>query len=90
MQTVQVHAKGTVNLVDLSARSMRGLNTFLKYIRFPLGSDSSKRPRVYLIPSFVSECCNECGRGGIKYYGGKDYCNYVTWEDGYFEFMKNI
>lgn len=90
LQTVQISAKGSVRLINLSEKSMRGLNTFLKYIRFPLGTDSSKRPRAYLIPSFVSECCNMHGIDGIKYYGGKDYSNYVTWKDGYFDFRGNV
>ena len=73
-----------------AAKSLRGLNVFLKFVRFPLDEDNSKRPRAYLIPSFVSDCCSECGLDGIKYYGGKDYSNYVTWNDGFYVFKRNI
>lgn len=90
LQTVELGVRGEVNLIDLSAKSMRGLNTFLRYIRFPLENDKSSRPRVYLIPSFVSECCRQCNIDGIKYYGGKDYSNYVTWSDGYYNFIRNV
>ncbi|SFI24446.1 RES domain-containing protein [Pseudobutyrivibrio sp. OR37] len=90
LQTVEVGVNTNVRLIDLSEKNRRGLNTFFKYIRFPLKNDSGKRPREYLIPSFVAECCRMVGINGIKYYGGKDYSNYVTWEDGYYEFRRNI
>lgn len=88
IQTAIISPMRKINMIDLSAKSMKGYNVFLKYIRFPLGDDTSKSPRVYLIPSFVSECCKECGIGGIKYYGGASYSNYVTWDDSYFEFLE--
>ena len=44
--------------------------------------------REYLIPNFVSDCCKRLEIEGIKYYGGKDYSNYVSWHEGYFEFVK--
>lgn len=86
LQTVRMKPRCNIKMIDLSGKFRRGYTTFLKYIRFPLGNDASQLPRVYLIPAFVSECCKECGIDGIKYYGGKDYHNYVTWKDGYFEF----
>jgi len=86
LQTVKVGISKNANLIDLSAKSMRGLNTLLKYIRFPL-NDNGNNPRVYLIPSFISMCCKSAGIDGIKYYGGKDYSNYVTWDDGYYSFI---
>ena len=90
IQTVEIGTNGKAKLLDLSAKSLRGLNVFLKFVRFPLDEDNSKRPRAYLIPSFVSDCCSECGLDGIKYYGGKDYSNYVTWNDGFYVFKRNI
>ena len=90
LQTVQISHKGDVKLIDLSGKSLRGLNTFLRYIRFSLADDKSNRPRVYLIPSFVSDCCADCGFDGIKYYGGKDYSNYVTWKDCYYDFVHDV
>lgn len=86
LQTVRMKPCCNIRMIDLSGKFRRGYKTFLKYIRFPLGNDTSQMPRVYLIPAFVSDCCKECGIDGIKYYGGKDYHNYVTWKDGYFEF----
>ncbi|MDC7301001.1 hypothetical protein [Agathobacter ruminis] len=86
LQTVKVGVTKNAKLIDLSAKNMRGLNTLLRYIRFPL-NDVGKNPRVYLIPSFISMCCKSAGIDGIKYYGGKDYSNYVTWDDGYYDFI---
>lgn len=90
IQTVMVSAHNPIKLIDLSAKSMRNLNIFLKYLRFPLTSDSGKRPREYLLPQFVGECCQDCGIDGIKYYGGKEYSNYVTWSDKHFGFLRFI
>lgn len=86
LQTVKVGISKNAKLIDLSAKNMRSLNTLLKYIRFPL-NDTSKNPRIYLIPSFISMCCKSAGIDGIKYYGGKDYSNYVTWDDSYYDFI---
>lgn len=90
LQTVEIGIRDNARLIDLSQKNRRGLNTFLKYIQFPLKEDSGTRPREYLIPSFVAECCRMVGVNGIKYYGGKDYSNYVTWEDGYYVFIRNV
>lgn len=90
IQTVEIGFESHIRLLDLSSKSIKGLNVFLKYIRFPLNGDTSNRPRVYLIPSFVAECCREVGIEGIKYYGGDDYSNYVTWNDGYYKFIRNV
>lgn len=86
LQTVKVGACKNAKLIDLSAKNLRGLNTLLKFIRFPL-NDLGNNPREYLIPSFISMCCKSAGIDGIKYYGGKDYSNYVTWDDGYYDFI---
>ena len=53
-----------------------------------LSCNRSLAPREYLIPNFVSDCCKRLEIEGIKYYGGKDYSNYVSWHEGYFEFVK--
>ncbi len=90
IQTVMISARNPVNLLDLSAKEMRGLNTFLKYLRIPFSTTSGNRPREYLIPQFVADCCYACGIDGIKYYGGKDYSNYVTWADGHFKYIRNL
>lgn len=60
------------------------------YQTYPYIKTSGNRPREYLIPQFVAECCYACGIDGIKYYGGKDYSNYVTWKDAYFECIEPL
>ena len=42
--------------------------------------------REYLMPCYVSDCCEALGFEGIKYYGSKEYNNYVAWSDGYFDY----
>lgn len=90
IQIMRLKPQRDIKLIDLSGSFRRGYKTFLKYIRFGLSGDTSQMPRVYLIPSFVSDCCKDCGIEGIKYYGGAAYSNYVSWEDGYFTFDGNI
>lgn len=84
IQTVKLLPVKKVVLLDLSGTMKRGA-TFLRYLRFPLSSVNDKTPREYLIPCYVAECCKRIGFDGIKYYGGKEYSNYVTWNDGYFK-----
>ena len=88
IQIAKISPKKHIKMLDLSAKSKRGFNIFLKHLRFPLDCDTSKLPRVYLLPAFVSNCCKKCGLDGIKYYGGKDYSNYVTWNESYFDFCE--
>jgi len=85
VQVAKLKAKDKVQMVDISQDKE---NTFLKYCRFPFDPKSDKKvPREYLIPSFFSDCCKLQGFDGIKYYGTKDYYNYVTWSDGHFIFV---
>lgn len=85
VQIVKLKPKGHPKLLDLSI-PMRWGREFLKYIRFNVEEDLySYMPREYLIPNYVSDCCRRVGFDGIKYYGGKDYNNYVTWRDGYYD-----
>ncbi len=85
VQVAKLKAKDKVQIVDISHDKE---NTFLKYCRFPFDPKSDKKvPREYLIPSFFSDCCKLKGFDGIKYYGTKDYYNYVTWSDGHFSFI---
>ena len=90
IQTVKISVRNHVKLLDFSAKEMRGLNNFLRFIRFPNTKDSGKRPREYLIPQFVADCCSSSGFDGIKYYGGKNYSNYVTWQDNHFDYVTNV
>jgi len=71
-------------MIDLSQK-ITGKNKFLEYCRFsPSPDDYSKVKREYLIPCFVANCCEFSGIEGIKYYGSKEYSNYVAWKDSYF------
>ena len=83
LQTVQLRPAKSARLLDLSNSLKRG-KTFLRYLRFELSDVTNKTPREYLIPCFVSDCCKNIGFDGIKYYGTKEYNNYVVWDDGYF------
>lgn len=85
VQVAKLKAKGNIKMIDISQDVE---NTFLKYCRFSVDPKSNKKvPREYLIPSFFSNCCKLKGVDGIKYYGTKDYLNYVTWNDGHFDFI---
>lgn len=85
VQVAKLKAKGNVRMVNISQNEE---NVFLKYCRFPFDPTSNKKvPREYLIPSFFSDCCKMHGFDGIKYYGTKNYYNYVTWKDGHFVFV---
>lgn len=84
IQTAVVCPNKQINMIDLSGESRKG-STFLKYIRFPA---EGIMPKEYLIPCFVSDCCRDCGIDGIKYYGTKKYTNYVSWNAGYFDFVR--
>ena len=85
LQTVRLKPIKDIKLLDLSG-SLSGGKTFLRYLRFSLSDVVDKMPREYLIPCFVSDCCNAIGFDGIKYYGAKEYSNYVVWNDGYFDY----
>lgn len=89
VQTIKLTPVKQIVLLDLSGTMRRG-EAFLRYLRFPLSSVNDKTPREYLIPCYVAECCKRIGFDGIKYYGGKDYTNYVAWTDGYFKFAGNV
>ncbi len=85
LQTVIIRPVKKVCMLDISGK-IEKCTTFLRYLRFDLSNVDDKTPREYLIPCFVYECCKLAGFDGIKYAGSKDYNNYVTWNDGYFEY----
>lgn len=87
IQTAVIRPKKSIKMVDLSGNLKKG-QTFLKYIRF--AAQEEKMPKAYLIPCFVSDCCRACDIDGIKYYGSKEYSNYVCWNTGYFDFVSMI
>lgn len=85
LQTVKIKPKKEIVLLDLSGKLQRGA-AFLKMIRYPLKDNSNNQmPTEYLLPGYVAECCKLIGIEGIKFYGSKDYVNYVSWDDGYFD-----
>lgn len=84
LQTVKLKPKREIQLLDLSGTLQRGAS-FLKMIRYPLKDITNQMPREYLLPCFVAGCCEVIGIEGIKYYGSKEYSNYVSWEDGFFK-----
>lgn len=83
LQTVKLKPVKTIKMLDLSNTLQRGAS-FLKMIRFPVEEIANNLPRQYLLPGFVGDCCQRIGFDGIKYYGSKEYDNYVSWSDGYF------
>ncbi len=87
IQIARLKPVKTIKMIDLSEEyPIR--NKFLEYCRFsPAQDDYSKVKREYLLPCFVANCCKANGIEGIKYYGSKEYTNYVAWNDGYFDFI---
>ncbi|MBQ0090537.1 MAG: RES domain-containing protein [Prevotellaceae bacterium] len=83
VQTAMIQPCKQVKMLDLS-NTIEYAKTFLRFIRFEVSDSSVQVPREYLIPCFVSDCCKRIGYDGIKYYGSREYSNYVTWSDGYF------
>lgn len=86
LQTVIIKPVKEIKLLDLSGTLKNG-KLFLKYLRFSLSDVNDKMPREYLLPCYVADCCKVIGFEGIKYTGSKEYYNYVTWDDGYFEYV---
>ncbi len=75
-----------IKMVDLSV-GLTEKNKFLEYCRMGLPKNDLKIKREYLIPCFFADCCKGQGIQGIKYYGSKEYKNYVSWEDSYFDYI---
>lgn len=82
VQVVRLRPKRSIRMIDLSGEITNN-NKFLECIRYT-ASDSIK-PNEYLLPEYVTTCCKKAGIEGIKYYGSKEYKNYVCWNDGYFD-----
>ena len=90
LQTVVIRPINNAILLDLSGTLKRG-ERFLKYLRFKVPEDdTNKMPKQYLIPCYVADCCRNIGFNGIKYYGSKEYMNYVCWTDGHFGYVNMI
>lgn len=90
VQTVKISTNRELSIFDLTKTNRSGFKTFFKYITYPYDSKSGNRPREYLIPQFVAECCFARGVDAIKYYGDKEYNNYVSKKDDMFDFVSNV
>lgn len=82
MQVAKLKPKREVKMIDLSQKT--DAITFLNHLRFEI-DENEKVPRAYLLPCFITSCCKKTPIEGIKYYGSKEYDNYVTWESGYYD-----
>lgn len=88
IQIVKLKPREHVRMLDLSMQITKP-NKFLDFCRYiPDYSKYSQMRSEYLIPSFVADCCYCSNIDGIKYYGSKEYTNYVTWDDRHFDFLK--
>ena len=78
-----------IRMIDLSIE-LTTQNKFLEYCRFNPSPDQYPIiKREYLLPCYVANCCEMHGIEGIKYYGSKEYKNYVSWNDKYFKFIES-
>ena len=88
VQIAKLKPQKNIRMIDLS-EEITTQNKFLEYCRFsPDPKHSEPIKREYLLPCFVANCCKRNNIEGIKYYGSKDYRNYVAWQDGYFDFVE--
>ena len=89
IQIAKLHPKKPIRMIDLSGE-VTVKNKFLEYCRFnPAPTQYPYIKREYLLPCFVANCCEKYGIDGIKYYGSKEYKNYVSWYDGYFDIISS-
>lgn len=85
IQIATLHPTKSIRMIDLSIE-VPTQNKFLEYCRIsPNLAESPKIRKEYLLPSYVANCCKLYNIDGIKYYGSKEYTNYVAWNDGYFD-----
>ncbi len=85
VQIAKLRPTRSIRMIDLS-QELKTKNKFLDYCRFGTTNTNLHIQREYLLPCFVADCCRESGIEGIKYYGSKEYKNYVSWDDSYFKF----
>ena len=85
VQIAKLRPTRSIRMIDLS-QELKTKNKFLDYCRFGATNTDLHIQREYLLPCFVADCCRESGIEGIKYYGSKEYINYVSWDDSYFAF----
>lgn len=82
VQVARLRPKRSIRMIDLSAE-VTNKNKFLECLRYT--ASESVKPTEYLLPEYVTTCCKKAGIEGIKYYGSREYKNYVCWDDGYFD-----
>lgn len=89
VQIAKLHPNKSIRMIDLSGE-ITSQNKFLEYCRFnPSTEQYPNIKREYLLPCYVAGCCEMHGVEGIKYYGSKEYTNYVSWSDGYFDIVSS-
>lgn len=87
VQIAKLQPNKSIRMIDLSGE-ITTQNKFLEYCRFnPSPEQYPNIKREYLLPCYVANCCEMYGIEGIKYYGSKEYKNYVSWNDGYFDIV---
>ena len=86
IQVVGLKPIKTAKILDLS-KDCQEHNYFAKMLRQRGENENLKIVKEYLLPNFVASCCKEIGIDGIK-YRNNNICNYVVWEDQYFEFIE--
>lgn len=85
IQIAKLQPVKPIRMIDLSI-DIQKPNKFLEYCRVsPNLEESPKIRREYLLPCYVANCCKLYRIDGIKYYGSKEYTNYVSWNDGFFK-----
>lgn len=82
VQVARLRPRRSIRMIDLS-NEVTNKNKFLECIRYT--ASESKKPNEYLLPEYLTTCCKKAGIEGIKYYGSKEYKNYVCWDEGYFD-----
>ncbi len=83
IQTARLWPVKPIKMIDFS-EEIKNKNLFLDSLRYEV-TGNDKQPKEYLLPEFVATCCKMAAIEGIKYYGTKEYKNYVTWGDYYFD-----
>lgn len=82
VQVVRLRPRRSIRMIDLSDEISTN-NKFLECIRYT--ASDSVRPNEYILPEYLTTCCKKAKIEGIKYYGSKEYKNYVCWDEGYFD-----
>lgn len=87
IQIARLKPNKDIKMIDLS-QEITTPNKFLEHCRLKANLDPMiKIKKEYLLPCYVASCCEIVGIEGIKYYGSKEYKNYVSWEDTYFDIL---